>query len=87
MAKDVLLVVKRACPHCDKAIEDMRELETAHPEFQDVDIEIVDEGEEPERIKGLEYYYVPSFFVDGQKIHEGKATPDEIIHVYEVALS
>lgn len=86
MAKGVMLIVRRACPHCEKAIEDMRELEKANPEFKDVDIDVVDDRETPEAVAGLDYYYLPTFFVGGEKVHEGKATDEDLTKVYRAAL-
>jgi hypothetical protein len=52
----------------------MEELKREHPEYAGVEIRRVEERREREFAKGFDYYYVPSFYVDGVKLHEGVAT-------------
>ena len=35
----------------------MEELKTVHPEYRAVDIEVIEENREPEKIKGYQYWY------------------------------
>ena len=41
-------------------------------------IETVDELEEPELADTFDYYYVPTFYVDGKKVHEGGIYKPEV---------
>ncbi|MEG1480454.1 MAG: thioredoxin family protein [Kiritimatiellia bacterium] len=84
--KDVLMMIMTGCPHCHHAKEIMDELCMQHPEFRSVKIKIVDETREPEFAAKLDYYYVPTFFVNGEKIHEGVPSEDAIMQVYRKAL-
>lgn len=65
----------------------MRELEAEHPEYAGVEIEIVDELVHPEIADRLDYWYVPTYFVDGVKTHEGTATKQDVENVYKQALA
>lgn len=86
MAKQIRMVVLHGCPHCKRAAEMISELEREHPEYARVSIEVIEETEEPEKIKEYDFYYVPAFFVDGKKIHEGVPTIGIIEKVFEAAL-
>lgn len=87
MAKPVRMMVQAGCPHCAQAKQYMKELEQEHPEYKDVAIEMIDELQEPELADTLDYWYVPTYFVDGEKIHEGRITKDDVDRVYQAALA
>ncbi len=84
--KSILMMVMAGCPHCARALRWMNELKTEHPEFAHVPVKIVDEMEEPDFAAKLDYYYVPTYFVDGAKLHEGVPTRKAIEAVYRAAL-
>ena len=54
------------------------ELKQEHPEFKDIVLETVDELKEPELADQFDYYYVPTFYVDGKKVHEGGIYKPEV---------
>ena len=62
------------------------ELKAERPEFQAVEVKIVDENREKAFADSLDYWYVPTYFVDGVKVHEGVPTVDKVRKVYERAL-
>lgn len=84
--KKVLMMVMDTCPHCHNAYRMMEELKKEHPEYEKVEIRIADETVETELADSLDYWYVPCYFVDGVKVHEGVPTPEKIQKVYEEAL-
>ena len=47
------------------------ELKEEHTEIKTVTIEIIDETQQPELADTFDYYYVPTFYIDGEKVHEG----------------
>ena len=87
MAKEILMMVMAGCPHCMRARQMMDELCDAHPEYKQIPVKCVDETIETAFAESLDYYYVPTFFVDGQKLHEGRPTLESIERVFQVALS
>ena len=45
-----------------------------------------EESEEPEVADKYDYYYVPTFYLDGEKAHEGGIYPDEVTELLRKAL-
>jgi len=67
----------------------MDELKQEHPEFQKVNVEIIDEEKQEELLKqhNFNYYYVPTYYVEGEKVHEGVPTKEIVQQVFEKALA
>lgn len=86
MAKPVKMMVLSSCPYCAQAFAMMDQLRELHPEYKQVEIDVIDEEKEPDRIKGYQYWYVPTFFVDEEKIHEGVPTMELVEQVFQKAL-
>ena len=84
--KHVKMMMLSTCPHCKKAFEMLDELKKEHPEYRDVEIEVIDEQQEEEKTKGYDYWYVPTFFVDDQKLHEGVPSIAAIEAVLKAAI-
>lgn len=85
--KDVLMMMQATCPYCRRALGFMDELKTEHPEYAKVNAKIVDENIEREFADSLDYWYVPTYYVDGVKLHEGVPTKEAVAKVYEAALT
>lgn len=64
----------------------IEELKQEHPELQALEIEMIDERLEPERANRYDYYYVPTLYVNGVKMHEGAATKQKMDRVLHAAL-
>ena len=62
------------CPYCRAAENWIAEVIQEHPELAAVEIERIDEHRHPEIANQYDYWYVPTFYVDGQKVHEGAAS-------------
>lgn len=86
MSKLVRMMIQDTCPYCKRAFEMMDELRAEHPEYRGVDVEVIDENREPELADSLDYWYVPTFFVDGRKILEGVPTREKVGRVFREAL-
>lgn len=86
MTKPVRMMILENCPHCRRAFQMMEELKAVHPEYEQVEIEIIDEARQPESPESLDYYYVPTFFVDGVKVHEGVPSMEAVDHMFREAL-
>ena len=75
--KPVKLFYLKNCPFCKKALRYIEEAKAAHPELAEVEIEMIEESEQPGVADGFDYYYVPTFYVDGEKdfppFEEGKS--------------
>ena len=58
------------CKYCDFARKAIKELREENPEYEKVEIEMVDENEHPEIIANYDYWSVPSLFIGHEKIFE-----------------
>ena len=74
------------CPHCRKAAEIMEEIFAGRPEYKSIPLKIIDETKEPDYASGFDYYYVPAFYADGDKLHEGAPSKEAIEKVFAAAL-
>ena len=84
--KKVTMFVMKGCPYCRQAFKWMDELMQQYPEYSDVELTVIDETEQPDVADQWDYYYVPTYFVGKEKLHEGAAIKDKIQRVFERAL-
>lgn len=75
-----------ACPYCQQVFRWMAELKNEQPALQSVEVETIDERLHPDYPAPGYYYYVPTFFVDGKKVHEGAATKAIVENVLRMGL-
>ena len=85
--KPIVMIILEHCPHCRNARRWMAELKEEYPQYQTLPIEMIDEHLHPEVTKTYSYYYVPTFYVDGVKAHEGVPTKEIVREVFEKALA
>jgi len=85
--KPVLMFITSWCPYCKKAFSLMEELKKTNPEYSNIQVTVIDEELQPEIAKQYDYYYVPTYYVDGIKVHEGVPSEDIIRIVFEEALN
>ena len=55
----------------------MEELKREQPEYKNIPVKMVNEDEDTELSEPLDYWYVPTFYVDGKKLHEGVPTKEK----------
>lgn len=84
--KPILMFIMKTCPHCQRALAWMEELKQENPQYQTLDITIIDEQRESSLANQYDYYYVPTYYVDGVKVHEGAASKAIVSKVFEKAL-
>ena len=84
--KQILMMIQETCPYCRKARKFMEELQAENPKYAGADIRMIDENVEAEFANSLDYYYVPTYFVEGKKIHEGAASKEDVKAVLDAAL-
>lgn len=70
MKKMTILVLEK-CPWCIQALKRVDELKSTRAEYHNLEITIIDEEKQPELARQYKYWYVPTFFLDDQKIYEG----------------
>ena len=85
--KEVILFTMKFCPYCINAKKYMKELFKDNPEYKEVPLRIVDENLECNFAENFDYYYVPTYYVDGVKVHEGVPTKEIVEDVFKAAYS
>lgn len=75
------------CPYCRAAMNYLQELTTEYPELAAVELEKIDEHVYPEIADKYDYWYVPTFYVDGKKVHEGACSKKIVEAVLRSALA
>ena len=83
--KEITMFTSASCPHCKNAERMTEALLAKHPEYRDIKIKRVDENKEPEYAAKFDYYYIPTFYVDDVKMHEGVPTEQAIEKVFSEA--
>ena len=68
--KEILMFYLNDCGYCRKAQQALAELEAKNPAYQTLKLTKIEESEQPELADRYDYYAVPTFYVDGQKVFE-----------------
>lgn len=83
--KEITLFVLKSCPHCKLALKLQEELLAEHPDWRNIPLRLVDETAEADYAGSFDYYYVPCYYVDGVKVHEGHAERGDVENVFRAA--
>lgn len=84
--KPIKMFMFAACPHCQRALQIIDQLKKENPAYAQIPFEMIDEKLNPAAAEKYDYWYVPTFFVDGKKLHEGTVTYEQVKAVYDRAL-
>ena len=82
---DILMFKMSTCPYCKKAETYIADL-LSQEKYSDIVIARVDENKEPEVADMYDYFYVPTFYIKGEKVFEGAAGYDDVKRVFDLAL-
>ncbi len=85
--KSITMFETSWCPYCKQAHRLMDELIHENPKYKELKIHVIDEEKEPDIAKQYDYYYVPTYYLDSKKIHEGVPSKRVIHTLFETALS
>ena len=58
------------CPYCKKAFRIWEEIKS-EGKYSGIELELHEEREEAELANSFDYYYVPCFYYNNDKLHEG----------------
>ena len=75
-----------ACPYCKAALRWMDELFAENPDYQSLTIEKIDELIYPDVAAKYDYYYVPTYYVGDEKLHDGAASKEIIRRIFDAAM-
>jgi len=78
------LFILRDCPFCKRALKYIDELKEEHPEFKSIELDIIDEQEQKALADSYDYYYVPTFYLGGKKLHEGGIYKNEVEDLFKM---
>lgn len=84
--KKITMFTMESCPYCRQAHKWMKELFESSPQYASIPLTIIDEVQDPDTADKYDYYYVPTYYVDNQKVHEGVASYSIISNVFEKAM-
>lgn len=85
--KTIRLFYLKNCPFCRQALQYIDELRAEHAEFSALGIEMIEESEQAALAGQFDYYYVPTFYVGGVKVHEGGIAKPEVERILRDALN
>ncbi|MDO4719779.1 MAG: thioredoxin domain-containing protein [Peptostreptococcaceae bacterium] len=73
------------CPHCVNAKGWLNELLEENPEYKKLDIEMIDIDRQKDKLVGVDFYYVPTFYIDSAKAFEGVPSKEIVQKVLDEA--
>ena len=74
-----------SCPYCKSARKWMSEVLKSDAKYNKIPLTVIDEVEEPELAAKFDYYYVPTYYIDDTKVHEGAASFEIVKRVFDSA--
>lgn len=83
--KKVTIFKLKYCGYCRAALQYVDECVSKDPELKGLEIEQIDEREQYQLARQYDYFYVPTFYVDGEKVHEGVVTCDQVREILNKA--
>jgi glutaredoxin len=83
--KHIKLFYLERCPFCKKAFNYIEKLKK-EDRYKDMEIESIEESVYPEIAETYDYYYVPAFYINEEKVHEGGIFENEVERIFEKAL-
>ena len=83
--KPVTMFITDWCPYCKQAYSIMQDLKKTNPKYANIEVQVIDEERQPEIAKQYDYYYVPTYYVDGVKVHEGAPSKEIVSKVFDEA--
>ena len=84
--ENVRMFILESCPYCKQALRWMNELLCENEQYRQIKIEVIDENDQPDLAYSLDYYYVPTYYIGNEKLHEGAASKDKVRRVLQTAL-
>ena len=84
--KDLKLFILINCPYCQQALKYIEELQQEE-KYRDIKYQLIDERKEKALADSYDYYYVPTFYLDEQKVHEGIVSKEQVQAIFDQALN
>jgi len=84
--KKITMFTMESCPYCKSARKWMNEVLKSDAKYNKIPLTIIDEIEEPEIAAKYDYYFVPTYYIDNVKVHEGAASFEIVKRVFDGAM-
>ncbi|MCL2163412.1 MAG: thioredoxin family protein [Oscillospiraceae bacterium] len=82
---EVTMFFLAGCPYCREAGRLIEKVRKESPEYRKVKINYIDEAVEKEISDRHDYRYVPAFYINGEKLHEGAIDFDKVREIFKSA--
>jgi len=73
------------CPFCVAANRWVSEVIKENPQYEHIELEVIDENRNRKLANQYDYYFVPCFYVGDEKLHEGAASKEIVERVFKAA--
>lgn len=84
--KKIMIFYQEKCPFCKRAFQFIEELKSENPQYDNIEIESIEETLQSDFANSYDYYYVPTFYIENVKMHEGGIYKEEVKKILEAAL-
>lgn len=84
--KKIIYFYLRFCPYCRQADQYLEEVINENEELKELQIVRINEAKEAKIADSYDYYYVPCFWLDDVKVHEGAVTKEKVKEILFMAL-
>lgn len=84
--KEITYFYLAGCPFCRQADDFIKQLKEENEAYSRLTITKIEESEQAEYANSFDYYYVPCFYIDGEKLFEGAAKKEDVKKVLDAAL-
>ena len=84
--RKLMIFIQKNCPYCKAALRGIEELQKEEI-YQEIEITLIDELVESEYADTFDYFYVPTFYYQDRKIHEGAINDIELKQIFDNVIS
>lgn len=81
-----MIFYQERCPFCKRAFQFIEELKRENPQYNNIEIETIEETQQSDFADTFDYYYVPTFYIENVKMHEGGIYKEEVKKILDAAL-
>lgn len=74
--KKITLFYLADCPYCHYAKRALTEITEESPIYNEIQVDWIEEGQNPEISEKYDYYYVPTIFYGKEKLYEAHPSED-----------
>ena len=77
---------QKNCPHCQKAFKFIDALKEENDLYRTIEPQLVEETLEVDYAALIDYFLVPTFYIDDSKVHEGVVSKEDVRKILEATL-